>query len=1183
MAATDQAIDGIRELIASGEFRAGDRLPKENELAARIGVSRGSLREAIRALELVGVVDARQGAGTYLTSLTPALLLDVMSVVLDFTQDESILQLLEIRRVLEPAATALAAARATDQELEDVRAAMDAMRRARDPSRWSRPTPRSTPRSRMPPGTPRWRRCSTTCRARRSERGCGTRSRSSGRGRRPRQSTNASWPRSTRAIPTSHTPRARSTSPASRNGCAAPSSGAGSGSSSACVGAALVAGPRPRRRLGPAAHLELAEDVMDVVLDGGELDTELAGDLLVRQTVVDQADTCRSRVVSTIAAAGGDGRPRACRPPQQRGRDARSAQQLPVLDGLERVQQSRQLALARHDRRRARLRTVDDPVVGLGYSRTRPRAAGAAPRNSRTARRTSTVVVSTSARSGRSLRMSATAAAAVAAVNATSKRSSWASAVASPSRYIRTWETMATRTNVLDSALRALVRRRSTGEPNRRMWCRRKRTGAEIRIGGSADGPVRRGSKLIPMAHCDAPREGRHSECSDPAARPRHRHAQAASRPRRTARRRAARHGARPGARPELSPDDPDVVVCGAGGRDLLARRAHLKVLGIDEGGRACLYELREHTVLIAGTCRPSRSSTRSARTQGGAPDGPAQRSGLRRARGYRPRASARNARGAGQPRACGAERPRRVRRAAATSPRARSSAASSTRGPSSTVKEDTVDAARRRRGGRHQALVGADRARPARGGRAAAGARRRSASAVRGAGRCAATSRSPSPTSSSRARTRARASSRRSRSTLTSTASAATLVDSAFMEGSLDWFEVVDDPPRPNFAPSDWAYDAEQERIVQRAATYGRRAGEHEREQAGHLPRAARTPSRPPVAGPDPEGAPALGRRAGDRPRLPLRRRRQLLLPPAQPGTQLPHAREEGRRRVREPAAARTRRRPPASTLGRTLPGQGRRPRRRRSSAYLDEQLVLAAAAIRPPRPGPRRPHDIPQPRRLLPRLVLKEMLNGRDIRARQPGRPRHLRAGPGGGPDRRGRRLDGQHRHRRHGRDRARRPTQLLSGYAEAVAAFGAYDKFARQGKHNLSRAIEIAYRNGAGIVFARAVAADAGDDDYTAAFESLIKEDVNILIAPRALTTDEGEDDPRRRCSNTAENNQKDMIAVIGTDETAVADINGAGPRERADHLRRARDPGLRRGRQGHGRRCPAPTPPRRSRGC
>ena len=133
MAATDQAIEGIRALIASGEFAAGDRLPKENELAARLGVSRGSLREAIRALERVGVVAARQGDGTYLTRLTPALLRDVMSIVMDFTQDESILQLLEIRRVLEPAATGLAAARASEEELDQVRAAMDAMRRARDP------------------------------------------------------------------------------------------------------------------------------------------------------------------------------------------------------------------------------------------------------------------------------------------------------------------------------------------------------------------------------------------------------------------------------------------------------------------------------------------------------------------------------------------------------------------------------------------------------------------------------------------------------------------------------------------------------------------------------------------------------------------------------------------------------------------------------------------------------------------------------------------------------------------------------------------------------------------------------------------------------------------------------------------------------------------------------------------
>jgi GntR family transcriptional regulator, transcriptional repressor for pyruvate dehydrogenase complex len=59
MAATDQAIDGIRELIGNGSVRPGDRRPKENELAGLLGVSRSSLREAVRALEVVGVVQAR--------------------------------------------------------------------------------------------------------------------------------------------------------------------------------------------------------------------------------------------------------------------------------------------------------------------------------------------------------------------------------------------------------------------------------------------------------------------------------------------------------------------------------------------------------------------------------------------------------------------------------------------------------------------------------------------------------------------------------------------------------------------------------------------------------------------------------------------------------------------------------------------------------------------------------------------------------------------------------------------------------------------------------------------------------------------------------------------------------------------------------------------------------------------
>jgi GntR family transcriptional repressor for pyruvate dehydrogenase complex len=130
MAATDQAIEGIRELIGSGSVRAGDRLPKENELAALLGVSRSSLREAVRALELVGVVQARQGDGTYVTSLAPSLLLGVMSIVVDFSDEKATLELLEVRRLLEPAAASLAAARADAEQLRSIAAARDAVRAA---------------------------------------------------------------------------------------------------------------------------------------------------------------------------------------------------------------------------------------------------------------------------------------------------------------------------------------------------------------------------------------------------------------------------------------------------------------------------------------------------------------------------------------------------------------------------------------------------------------------------------------------------------------------------------------------------------------------------------------------------------------------------------------------------------------------------------------------------------------------------------------------------------------------------------------------------------------------------------------------------------------------------------------------------------------------------------------------
>src|SRR3954447_4192378 len=112
-------------MITSGELGPGDRLPREADLADRLGLSRNSLREAVRALSMINVLDVRRGDGTYVTSLDPGLLLDAMSFVVDFHRDDTVLQFFEVRRILEPAATALAAERMSDGDIGKLQVLLD--------------------------------------------------------------------------------------------------------------------------------------------------------------------------------------------------------------------------------------------------------------------------------------------------------------------------------------------------------------------------------------------------------------------------------------------------------------------------------------------------------------------------------------------------------------------------------------------------------------------------------------------------------------------------------------------------------------------------------------------------------------------------------------------------------------------------------------------------------------------------------------------------------------------------------------------------------------------------------------------------------------------------------------------------------------------------------------------------
>jgi GntR family transcriptional repressor for pyruvate dehydrogenase complex len=81
----------------------------------------------VKALEIIRVLDVRRGDGTYVTSLTPDTLLDAMSFVVDIHQDSSLLELFEVRRILEPAAAAMAAARIAPPDVEELRGLLAAL------------------------------------------------------------------------------------------------------------------------------------------------------------------------------------------------------------------------------------------------------------------------------------------------------------------------------------------------------------------------------------------------------------------------------------------------------------------------------------------------------------------------------------------------------------------------------------------------------------------------------------------------------------------------------------------------------------------------------------------------------------------------------------------------------------------------------------------------------------------------------------------------------------------------------------------------------------------------------------------------------------------------------------------------------------------------------------------------
>jgi GntR family transcriptional repressor for pyruvate dehydrogenase complex len=124
---TRQVVDALYEALRSGQYRPGDRLPSEPQLAATLGVGRSAVREAIRELLTLGVVEVRHGKGTFVQEIRPDLRLRLDDFH-EALQRKVALDLLEVRLIVEPEAAALAALRASPHDLERLRRDVERLR-----------------------------------------------------------------------------------------------------------------------------------------------------------------------------------------------------------------------------------------------------------------------------------------------------------------------------------------------------------------------------------------------------------------------------------------------------------------------------------------------------------------------------------------------------------------------------------------------------------------------------------------------------------------------------------------------------------------------------------------------------------------------------------------------------------------------------------------------------------------------------------------------------------------------------------------------------------------------------------------------------------------------------------------------------------------------------------------------
>ena len=128
---TELVVQRIKELLTKGELKAGSRLPPERELAERFHISRPSLRTALKALSVMGIIRAKPGSGTYIAESLPEIFTAPMQF-LTLINQTSAEELFEARQIIEAGLAGLAAERATPDDLRRLAEEIEGMRRSMD-------------------------------------------------------------------------------------------------------------------------------------------------------------------------------------------------------------------------------------------------------------------------------------------------------------------------------------------------------------------------------------------------------------------------------------------------------------------------------------------------------------------------------------------------------------------------------------------------------------------------------------------------------------------------------------------------------------------------------------------------------------------------------------------------------------------------------------------------------------------------------------------------------------------------------------------------------------------------------------------------------------------------------------------------------------------------------------------